>query len=187
MTALLIDSIKRDYPNVLSGEQVRNILHIGKRKCTWMLNNGFIKCQNNGKKSRKYSIHIDDLVEYIVESEQHPENYAIPCDVFPNVKLNRKKAGFPHLLPSGFKKWLEKEFKNYPDTFTPTDLIDVTGYSDNTIDRWLSRGWLKCVKTQKGRLIPKEWLINFYCSYGYTIAKMSDKHIELMNRYFYRS
>ena len=41
-------------PQVLSGEQVRCALHISKRKCAWMLNNGFIKCHNTGKRTRKY-------------------------------------------------------------------------------------------------------------------------------------
>ena len=30
-------------PETMSGEQVRCILHISKRKCAWMLNNGFIE------------------------------------------------------------------------------------------------------------------------------------------------
>ena len=31
-----------EYGDILSGEQVRRILHISKRKCAWMLNNGYI-------------------------------------------------------------------------------------------------------------------------------------------------
>jgi hypothetical protein len=51
-----------DLPEKLTGEQVRCILHIGKKKCAWMLNNGFIKCQNSGKKSRKYTVLKEDLL-----------------------------------------------------------------------------------------------------------------------------
>ena len=49
-------------PQVLSGEQVRCALHISKRKCAWMLNNGFIKCQNTGKRTRKYTVLKEDLL-----------------------------------------------------------------------------------------------------------------------------
>lgn len=179
-----------NYPEVLSGEQVRCILHISKRKCAWMLNNGFIKCQNNGKKSRKYSVLTADLEEYIKDSELHPEKYVTPYGEFSAVKYaqNRKprprKIGFPSSLPVGFRAWLKQEFAPLPDAFTIKEVIATTGYSDNSVDRWLHRGWLKFINTQSGKIIPKQWLIDFYCNYGYTIAKMSDKHIQLMQKYF---
>lgn len=61
-----------DLPPILSGEQVRIALHISKRKCAWMLNNGFIKCQNTGKKTRKYTVLKEDLLTYIEDSANHP-------------------------------------------------------------------------------------------------------------------
>ena len=73
-------------PTVLSGEQVRTVLHIGKRKCAWMLNNGFIKCENTGKKTRKYAVKLTDLIEFIVDSEKHPEKYVTPYAQFSTAK-----------------------------------------------------------------------------------------------------
>ena len=63
-----------DLPQVLSGEQVRRVLHIGKRKCAWILNNGFIKCQISDKKTRKYTVFKDDLIAYIEDSANIPKN-----------------------------------------------------------------------------------------------------------------
>ncbi len=179
-----------DYPEILSGEQVRCILHISKRKCAWMLNNGFIKCQNTGKQTRKYAVRTEDLIEYIKDSEQHPEKYVMPYAEFSAAKYskNRKpyqrKTGFPSSLPSDFRSWLEAEFENLPDALTVNEVIAVTGYTDNSVARWLRRGWLKSAQIQNGRIIAKQWLIDFYCSYGYTIVKMSDKHIKIMQKYF---
>ena len=73
-------------PTVLSGEQVRSVLHISKRKCAWMLNNGFIKCENTGKKTRKYAVKLTDLIEFIVDSEKHPEKYVTPYAQFSTAK-----------------------------------------------------------------------------------------------------
>ncbi len=181
-----------DLPPVLSGEQVRTVLHISKRKCAWMLNNGFIKCQNTGKRTRKYAVRLTDLINFIEDSAAHPEKYQTPYAEFSSAKYGKyptkttpySKYGFPKLVSKDFAVWLEKEFKNVPDALTVPEVIAITGYTDNAVDRWLRRGWLKSVQVQTGKIIAKQWLIEFYCNYGYTIAKMSDQHIGLMQKYF---
>lgn len=180
-----------DLPEVLSGEQVRSILHISKRKCAWMLNNGFIKCQNTGKRTRKYTVLKEDLLKYIEDSQKHPERYATPYAEFSAAKYINKnssqylrKAGFPSSLPKGFRAWLEIEFESVPDALTVPQVIAITGYIDNTVDRWLRRGWLKSVQIPTGKIIAKEWLIDFYCTYGYTIIQMSEQHIGVMKKFF---
>lgn len=179
-----------DYPDILSGEQVRCILHISKRKCAWMLNSGMIKCTDTGKLTRRYTVRKNDLITYIKDSEKHPEKYVTPYGEFSAVKYDKSKAtkpskkGFPSSLPSGFRAWLEKEMVNLPDALSVRDVIVATGYTDNSVNRWLRKGWLKSITVPTGQIIAKDWLIDFYCSYGYTIAQMSDQHINLMKKYF---
>lgn len=178
-------------PEVLSGEQVRCILHISKRKCAWMLNNGFIKCQNTGKRTRKYTVLKKDLLKYIEDSQQHPERYVTPYGEFSATeyasdsrKQYLRKSGFPSSLPEWFRAWLEIEFETVPDALTIPQVITVTGYTDNSVERWLRQGHLKFVQTQTTKIVAKEWLIDFYCGYGYTIAQMSEQHIKLIRKYF---
>lgn len=174
-------------PQVLSGEQVRCALHISKRKCAWMLNNGFIKCQNTGKRTRKYTVRKEDLLTYIEDSAKHPEKYVTPYAEFSTAKYKKprpRKTGFPSSLPSDFRPWLEQEFEHVPDALTVPKVIATTGYTDNTVNRWLRQGYLKSVQTQATRIIPKLWLIDFYCSHAYTISQMSDKHIKLLQKFF---
>ena len=174
-------------PQVLSGEQVRCALHISKRKCAWLLNNGYIKCKNSGKKSRKYTVLKSDLIEFIEDSQRCPEKYVLPCGEFSAVKHNKprqRKTGFPSSLPIDFRAWLEKECENIPDVLTVPQVIATTGYTDNAVNRWLRQGHLKSVQTQTTKIIPKLWLIDFYCSYAYTISNMSDKHIKLLQKFF---
>ena len=177
-------------PQMLSGEQVRCALHISKRKCAWMLNNGFIKCQNTSKRTRKYTVLKEDLLTYIEDSQKHPEKYVTPHAEFSTAKYscNRKtqprKTGFPSSLPSTFRPWLEQEFESVPDALTVPQVIAITGYTDNTVNRWLHQGHLKSVQTQTTKIVSKLWLIGFYCSYAYTISQMSDKHINLMQKFF---
>ena len=78
-------------PQMLSGEQVRCALHISKRKCAWMLNNGFIKCQNTGKRTRKYTVLKEDLLTYIEDSQNHPEKY-VAANIYSHIDSESKKA-----------------------------------------------------------------------------------------------
>ena len=148
-------------PQVLSGEQVRCALHISKRKCAWMLNNGFIKCQNTGKRTRKYTVLKDDLIAYIEDSEKHPEKYVTPEAEFSSAKYGNnnkprpRKSGFPSSLPVGFREWLEQEFETVPDALTIPQVIVTTGYTDNSVDRWIRQGHLKYVNTQTTKIISK--------------------------------
>ena len=56
----------------LSAEQICKILHISKRKCAWMLQNGMIPCKDTGKKTRRYTVHRCDLDAFIKDSTEHP-------------------------------------------------------------------------------------------------------------------
>lgn len=99
-------------------------------------------------------------------------------------KPRPRKTGFPSSLPSDFRPWLEQEFESVPDALTMPQVIATTGYTDNTVNRWLRKGYLKSVQTQTTKIIPKLWLIDFYCTHAYTITNMSDKHIKLMQKFF---
>lgn len=56
----------------LSLEGVRKILHISKRKCAWMLQNGVIPCEISGKKTRCYKVLRKDVEQYIIMCRQNP-------------------------------------------------------------------------------------------------------------------
>ena len=45
----------------LSADQTRQLLHISKRKCAWMLQNGIIPCTVNGKKTHCYRVRLENL------------------------------------------------------------------------------------------------------------------------------
>ena len=152
-----------------------------------MLNNGFIRCQNTGKRTRKYTVLKEDLLAYIEDSAKHPEKYVTPHAEFSTVKHNKAQplqTGFPSSLPVTFRAWLEQEFEQVPDALTVPQVIAETGCTDKTVNRWLRQGHLKFAQTQATKIVAKEWLIDFYCSYGYTLSPMSDKHIKLMQKFF---
>ncbi len=131
-----------------------------------------------------------DLAYFIDDSKMHPEKYMTPFAEFSsaqyttNPPVKTVRYGFPKKIPENFYEWLNGEFTQLPDALTIPEIIHITGYCDNSVDRWIRNGWLRSAQTQSGKIIAKDWLIDFYCGYGYSVAKMSEKHINLMLKYF---
>ena len=153
-----------EFPEVISGEQLRQILHISKRKCAWLLNGGTIPCSDTCQRTRRYSIKLDDVIDYIISSE--------------NVAVNVK----PLRPPEGFREQLIDEWFDVPDVLTISDVAGITGYTPNAVDHWIVKGSLRSVTVQTGLITCREWLIDFYCGDGYNIVKKVDKHLELLRK-----
>ena len=170
----------------LYAEEVRKILHISKRKCAWMLQNGMIPCQDTGKKTHRYIVLKKDLHKYINDSKQHPEKYIFPIS-FTSEKTRKRKIDNYYLsssqVPENFNAWLDDEWYNLPDVISPKDIERILGYHHETIRRWINRGWLKIVRTHNEEYVPREWLIDFTCDHGFRIAQKSVKHRKLLDRY----
>ena len=153
-----------EFPEVISGEQLRRILHVSKRKCAWLLQNGAIPCTDNCNKTRRYAVKLDDVIEYIIESENVADRVQ------------------PQRPPEFFREKLSDEWFDVPDVLTITDVSDITGYTPNAVDNWVLKGSLRSVIVQTGIITCREWLIDFYCSDGYNIVKKVDKHLELLRK-----
>jgi hypothetical protein len=153
-----------EFPEVLSGEQLRKILHISKRKCAWLLQSGAIPCTDNCNKTRRYAVKLDDVIEYIIRTENAAERVQ------------------PQRPPECFREQLNDVWFDVPDVLTITEVSTITGYTPNAVDRWVVKGSLRSVIVQTGIITCREWLIDFYCGDGYNIVKKVDKHLELLRK-----
>lgn len=153
-----------EFPEVISGEQLRQILHVSKRKCAWLLNNGIIPCTDNCQRTRRYAVKLNDVIDYIISSE--------------NAAVNVQ----PQRPPEGFRELLIDEWFDVPDVLTISDVANITGYTPNSVDRWIVKGSLRTVIVQTGIITCREWLIEFYCNDGYNIVKKVDKHKKLLGK-----
>ena len=109
----------------LSAEQICKILHISKRKCAWMLQNGMIPCKDSGKKIRRYTVLRKYLDAYIKDSTVHPEKYFIPV-IFTSNNPGKREPDkyylYPHQVPEDFRPWLDDQWYDLPDVITPKDV-----------------------------------------------------------------
>ena len=74
-----------EYPEVISADQLYRICHISKRKAKWLLEHGYIPCEDSGKKTRRYKIRLNDVIDYLRTIEAAPDLVATPVGAF-NVK-----------------------------------------------------------------------------------------------------
>jgi len=177
----------------LYAEEICKILHISKRKCAWMLQNGMIPCKDTGKKTHRYIVTRSDLDEYIKDSAAHPEKYFIPITFStknPGVRKPNKTYEtdkfylHPEQVPDDFRAWLDDEWYDLPDAITPKDVESILGYEHESVRRWIGRGWLRITRAHNFEYVAREWLIDFMCDYGFQIIKKSERHRELLGRYF---
>ena len=129
---------------------------------------------------------IDDLIEYIEKVESGELIVNIPAGEFNNkeAQTHRDSTAFPANLPSDFKEWLQKEWKNLDDALTRKQVMDITGYSEKTLTRWLREGKLVSIPVQNRVFIPKSHLIEFMCGEVYNSKQKSAQHVALLKKYY---
>ena len=74
-------ALLKEYPPVISKDQLYRICHISKRKATWLLENGIIPCEDSGKKTRRFKIRTVDVIRYLETLENSPEQIVVPVGI----------------------------------------------------------------------------------------------------------
>jgi len=60
-----IEKIRIEYPVAMNKEQFYQIAHISKKTAQYLLSTGIVPCRDSGKKTRKYTIFTDDVIDYL--------------------------------------------------------------------------------------------------------------------------
>ena len=162
------EEIRRTYPDILTLENVRCILHISKRKTAWMLQNGVIRCETSGKQTRQYRVKMDDLFEYLDRVDKADPSVVLPHGIFTTrteKKLVYEKA-MPHPItlekpPEDFRAWLEDEWYAESNLLLSQDIGRITGYDRHTVQRWLQEKRIRSVWTQNELISSKTWLLSY--------------------------
>lgn len=184
--------IRKQYLEMVSKEQFRQITHISKATALHLLQNGLVPCKDTGKKTRRYTIHIDDVIFYMIDREVNPELYAAPKNWYKNrlghyepdepfenwvIKLSDEER-------KAFREYLEAQLKHYNDLMTVAEVIEVIGYSDTAIHRWCKNKKIKAFKPYGKFLIPKISLIEFLSfQQSFNIKRKTWKHVLLIKNF----
>ena len=178
----------------LSLEQLRQKLHISKRKAAWMLQNGVIPCRIVDTPTHlRYYVKEEDLERYLAKSPSE-RSREIPVGVFSSRKektLPLKMGGRDHnsvniTLTSNeramFTHLLEKRMEIYPDAMDINRVAKITGYSRTTILRRVQNGDIFAVMMNDEYVISKEGVIEFFASdKAFRIYNKSKWHEKAIN------
>ena len=160
----------------LSLEQLRQKLHISKRKAAWMLQNGVIPCRIVDTPTHlRYYVSEEDLKKYLAKSPSE-RSREIPVGVFSSRKeksLPLEMGGRDHnnvniVLTSNeramFIHLLEKRMEIYPDAMDINRVAKITGYSRTTILRRVQNGDMFAVMMNDEYVLSKSGVLEFFAS-----------------------
>ncbi len=185
-SALFFEALRKEYPTIVSKEQFYKIAHISKATACYLLQSGLVPCKDSGKRTRRYSIHIDDIIHYMIDRELHPDVYRIP-EHLRNTSSNHHNSN-RHVLSnlsaqdrSLFKRMIAQNLKDRNDLLTITELAELSGYSPTAITRWCNTQKLKSFYVSGKYLVPKLSFIEYIASpHGFNITRKSWKHLLLI-------
>ena len=163
------DEIRENYPQVLSLEQVRCILHISKRKAAWLLQNGHIRCRIGEKKTWQYSVPQSELIKYIKKCEAGKAP-CIPNGIFSTQKYSRPKTEreerISRMTITELKIHFRAKWSKSPTVLTTTQAAKLVGCSNSLITSWMKKEkTLRYAQAQQCKFTTKEWLIDCLAHY----------------------
>ena len=173
----------------LSLEQLRQRLHISKRKAAWMLNNGVIPCRIvNTPTHLRYYVSEEDLRAYMKQSiteskkeftrgqfssrnKESPETDEASGDGISVYSYLSKKDR------NKFERILEKRLAIYPDVMDIKRIVSIIGYTDRTIRWHIGKGRIFAIIQDRKYLVSKYSLIKFLASdKGFAMQPKSEWH-----------
>ena len=183
----------------ISLEQLYKMLHVSKRKASWMLNNGIIPCEIRNTPTHKYSVRKEVVLAYMAKSDH--EKRKIPVGIFNAKKTNNPRrtesqgsdcGGYfddtHHKLRgkerARFKEMLENLLSAVPDTLTVDEVAELTGYHRRTILRYVQRKYIYGVNMMGKYYISKQSIINYLATdKAFKNTQKSEWHIEIVHSF----
>ena len=148
---------------IISADAARAYLHISKRKFLYMLQNGYIRYEDNGNKTHRYSLRMCDVEALRQEMIDHPERFADLNGRFtaqrinpptPTVVLSQEEA-------NKLREYIAKCWSKHPDAIPSKLAAELTGLTVGTLNRHVSRGNFFGAVIGGKVLISKQSLIGY--------------------------
>lgn len=161
--------LREQYPEYVSESQLYKICHIAKRSAKYLLDNGIIPCENNGKKTRKYRIALNDIIVYL-EKRDKTLNSMIPrgCVNSRSKTPHPARASLSAILSPGsesaLRSYFEYIYADYPDVVSSHDVSEMTGLNHNTILKLLQKKEIQSLIVGTKYKIPKQFVLAFVLS-----------------------
>lgn len=172
----------KEYPPVVTLDQVYRICHISKRKGRWLLENGVIPCTDTGRKTHRFRVKMTDVVAFLERRDN--DSVTIPRGIFSNRRAYRKEAP-PIVDERRFHAYLEREWAALPDALPAREVAKLLGYHRTTVNGWAEERNLPSIRYFGETVFAKEHLTAFLTStVNSGFAEKSAKHQTLIEAYW---
>ena len=163
--------LKEQYPEFINGDSLHKICRISKRSASYLVEHGIIPVENTGKKTWRYKIALQDVINYLVQRDKVGSMIPRGAATTPIKYRPHSRQSFRSLVPPGQEHELVEYFtflySDFPDVLRIVDLIEMTGLSDKTVAKYLHDGDMKSITNQPYYLVPKSYVIEFVTSQKY--------------------
>ncbi|MDL2293797.1 helix-turn-helix domain-containing protein [Ruminococcaceae bacterium OttesenSCG-928-D13] len=166
------ESLKRQYPEYISLNQLYQICRVSKRGARYLLQNGIIPCiENESNATWRYKIALDDVITYLRRREQWGS--LIPRGALKSPKKGSRKKQPPifHATENELTAYFSERYASYPDILATSDVSAMTGLHRNTIRKLIRENLIEVINQCDTYLIPKPCLIEFVKGPKYTRCK----------------
>ena len=148
---------------IISADAARAYLHISKRKFLFMLQNGYIRYEDNGNKTHRYSLRMCDVEALREEMNEHPERFA---DLSGRFTAQKTTPPTPHIVLSpsdakALREYIAKCWSKHPDAIPSKLAAELTGLTVGTLNRYVARGNIFGAVVGGKVLISKQSLIGY--------------------------
>lgn len=143
-----------------------------------MLQNGYIRYEDNGNKTHRYSLRMCDVEALRKEMTNHPERFA---DLNGRFTAQRNKPPTPTVVLSQeeakkLREYIAKCWNKYPDAMPSKLASALTGLTVGTLNRHVANGNLVGAVIGGKMLISKQSLIG-YLSSPETVRKVGTEQL----------
>ena len=131
-----------------------------------MLQNGYIRYEDNGNKTHRYSLRMCDVQALRKEMTNHPERFA---DLNGRFTAQRNKPPIPTVVLSQeearkLREYIAKCWSKHPDALSSKLAAELTGLTVGTLNRYVAKGNIFGAVVGGKVLISKQSLIGHIAS-----------------------
>ncbi len=128
--------LRKQYPDIISCEQLTKICHISKCKAKWLLENSVIPCVDTGKQTWRFRISIDSVIDYLIKRDANSLTITIPVGIFSSKSSKQiRNARDSRVL----QEYVKRLWHNKPDVLTIEESSNISDYSKFIIYSWIKK------------------------------------------------
>ena len=173
--------LREQYPEIITKDQLYRICRISKRRALWLLENGVIPCEDSGKKTRRFRIRLEDVIEFLERRDAGDLDVILPRGTFTSASHPVCQSR-TYLNREEMCAFILTGWNDQPDMLTVREAAELCGYSVHTVSGWVRKGTVASVAYHGANLVSKESLAEWLVSgEGQGIGHMSEVHQGLMD------